>query len=44
MKRKLVSDNNDELQDEVSKLNNQVELLTEKIDELIKTQKNNLKH
>lgn len=40
----MVSDNNDELQDEVSKLNNQVESLTGKIDELIKIQNNNLKH
>lgn len=40
----MVSDNNDELQSEVTKLSNQVESLNTKIDELIKIQNNNLKH
>jgi len=33
----MVSDNNDELKEEVSKLNNKIELLTEKIEELNKS-------
>ena len=40
----MVSDNNDELQTEVTELKYKIDSLNEKIDDLIKIQNNNLKH
>ena len=40
----MVSDNNDELQNEVTQLNSKIDSLNDKIDKLIKTQNDNIKY
>ncbi len=40
----MVSDNNDELQNDVNNMSKKIDTLNTKIEELIKSQKTNLKH